>query len=144
VADEGPQVGVMGMSLGGYTTSLLATVESGLSFAVPIIPLGSIADFARDQGRLGDGDDAVVQHRALEAAHEVVSPFTRPSLVPGDRMLVVGAVADRICPIAHAERVARKFGAPLYRLPGGHLLQIGRAEAFREIRRMWRRIGIDV
>ena len=48
-----PQVGVMGMSLGGYTTSLLATLENDLAFAVPMIPLASLADFARDQGRLG-------------------------------------------------------------------------------------------
>ena len=48
-----PAVGVMGMSLGGYTTALFATVEPELAFAVPIIPLASLADFARDQRRLG-------------------------------------------------------------------------------------------
>lgn len=43
----------MGMSLGGYSTSLLATVEPRLAFAVPIIPLASVADFALEQGQLG-------------------------------------------------------------------------------------------
>jgi hypothetical protein len=137
-----PAVGVMGMSLGGYTTSLLATVERDLAFAVPIIPLSSIADFARDQGRLGLGPEAALQHAALEEANHVVSPFARPSLVPADRMLIVGAQADRITPIAQAERLAHKFGAPLFRLPGGHLLQVGRSAAFREIRRLWRALGL--
>lgn len=137
-----PSVGAMGMSLGGYTTSLLATVEPRLAFAVPLVPLASIADFARDQGRLGDDDRARVQHEALEAANRVVSPFARPSLLPPDRVLVVGAEADRITPIAHAERLARHFRAPLHRLHGGHLLQFGRGEAFREARRLWERAGI--
>ena len=137
-----PSVGVMGMSLGGYTTSLLATVEPSLAFAVPIIPLASIADFARDQGRLGGGEPAVVQHHALEQANWVVSPFARRSLVPGSSMLVVGAEADRITPIAQAERLARHFDAPLHRLAGGHLLQIGRGEAFRAVGRLWRRLGV--
>jgi dienelactone hydrolase len=137
-----PLVGAMGMSLGGYTTSLLATVERELAFAVPIIPLASVADFARDQGRLGTSAQAELQHAALEDANRVVSPFARPSLVPKERVLVIGATADRITPIAHAERIARHFDAPLVRFHGGHLLQFGRAHAFREVRRMLERTGI--
>lgn len=130
-----PSVGVMGMSLGGYTTSLLATVERGLSFAVPIIPLASLADFARDQGRLGQGEQARLQHAALEEANRIVSPFARPSLVPPGRVLVVAAEADRITPPAHAERLARHFGAEIVRFEGGHLLQFGRGDAFRAVGR---------
>lgn len=135
-------VGVMGMSLGGYTTALLATLNDDLSFAVPIIPLASIADFARDQGRLGTGDRTALQHEALEAANAIVSPLSRPSVVPAERMLIVGAAADRITPIAHAERLARHFGAPLLRVTGGHLMQIWRREAFREVRKLWSRLDI--
>jgi pimeloyl-ACP methyl ester carboxylesterase len=130
-----PSVGVMGMSLGGYSTSLLATVESGLDFAVPIIPLASLADFAREQGRLGTGAEASAQQQALEEANRIVSPFARPSLVPKERVLILAAEADRITPIAHAERLAQHFGARVVRFAGGHLLQFGRAEAFRELGR---------
>jgi pimeloyl-ACP methyl ester carboxylesterase len=137
-----PAVGVMGMSLGGYTTALLATVADDLAFAVPVIPLASIADVARDQGRLGSRHEAQAQHRALEEANRVVSPLARPGRVPADRVLVVGAEVDRITPIAHAERLARHFAAPLHRLPGSHLVQLGRGDAFRAVRAMWRRIGI--
>lgn len=132
-----PAVGVMGMSLGGYTTSLLATVEAELAFAIPIIPLASLADFARDQGRLGSAPhETELQHRALEAAHRVVSPLGRAPLVPGERMLVVAARADRITPPAHARRIAHHFGAPLESWHGGHLLQFGRSEKFRRIGRL--------
>jgi predicted alpha/beta hydrolase family esterase len=137
-----PSIGVMGMSLGGYTTALLATLNEGLSFAVPIIPLASIADFARDQCRLGTGEKTELQHRALEAANAVVSPLSRPSLVPPERMLIVGAEADRITPIAHAERLAKHFGAPLLRVTGGHLMQVWRREAFREVQKLWQRLDV--
>ncbi len=138
-----PSVGVMGMSLGGYTTSLLATVEAELAFAIPIIPLASLADFARDQGRLGSGaHETGIQHRALDAAHRVVSPLARVPLVPGERMLVVAARADRITPPAHARRIAHHFGAPLESWHGGHLLQFGRAEKFRRIGRLLDELGV--
>jgi pimeloyl-ACP methyl ester carboxylesterase len=135
-------VGVMGMSLGGYTTSLFATLEDDLAFAVPLIPLASMADYARDQGRLGGGERAGAQHAALEAANWVVSPFARPSRVAPERVLVVGAEADRVTPIAHAERIAAHFGAPLLRVGGGHLVQVWRREAFRAVKAMLRDNGI--
>jgi pimeloyl-ACP methyl ester carboxylesterase len=134
-------VGVMGMSLGGYSTALYATLEADLAFAVPLIPLASVADFARDQGRLGTGNNAALQHAALEAANRIVSPMARPSLVPKDRLLVAAATGDRVTPIAHAERLAAHFGVPLLRVHGGHLVQTWRATAFREMKTMLRRNG---
>ena len=134
-----PAIGIMGMSLGGYTTALMATLQADLAFAVPIIPLASLADFAQEQGRLGSGEEARLQHDALEAANRVVSPLARPRLVPRDRILVVGAEADRVTPIRHAERLAAHFDVPLLRLPGGHVLQAWRAPAFRAVKAMLKR-----
>lgn len=138
-----PSVGVMGMSLGGYTSSLLATLEDGLSFVVPIIPLASLADVARQNGRLvGDADQQRAQHAALDEAHRVVSPFGRPSRIPRERVLVVGAAFDRITPIDHAERLARHFGAPLEVMRGGHIVQVNRPDGFRAVGRMLGRLGL--
>jgi pimeloyl-ACP methyl ester carboxylesterase len=137
-----PAIGIMGMSLGGYTTALMATLQRDLAFVVPIIPLSSVADFARDQGRLGKGERAAMQHEALEAANRVVSPLARPSLVARDRILVIGAEADQVTPIRHAERLAAHFDVPLLRLPGGHLLQAWRAPAFRAVKALLRTHGL--
>jgi hypothetical protein len=137
-----PAIGIMGMSLGGYSTALLATLQRDLAFAVPLIPLASIADFARDQGRLGKGEHVAAQHAALEAANWVVSPLARPSLLSSDRVIVVSAESDRVTPVVHGERLAAHFGAPLLRLPGGHLLQMWRAPAFRAVKAMLQRSGI--
>jgi hypothetical protein len=143
LAERGARdVGIMGMSLGGYTTALMATVEPGLAFAVPIIPLSSIADFARDQGRLGKGESESLQHAALEAANWVVSPLARAPLLARERILVVGAQADRVTPIAHAVRLALHFDARLLRLDGGHLVQTWRAPAFRAIKAMLKTHGL--
>jgi len=56
-------------------------------------------------------------------------------------VLVLAAEGDRITPIAHAERLARHFDAKLVRFAGGHLLQFGRRDAFRELRTWLRGIG---
>src|SRR5262249_22102616 len=62
-----PSVGLMGMSLGGYTTALVATLEHRLSFAVPFIPLSSIALAARQSGRLvGTEEEQRLQFEAIE------------------------------------------------------------------------------
>jgi dienelactone hydrolase len=128
------KVGVIGMSLGGYTAALLATVEARLDFVVPVIPLSSLADFAREQGSLSPvPEEAASQHAFLESIYRRVSPVARPSLVPPERCLVVAAKADRVTPAAHARRLSVHLRAPLQSFYGSHLLQLGRAEAFERV-----------
>mgnify|MGYP000078051102 CR=1 FL=1 len=128
------RVGAAGMSLGGYTAALLATVEPKLDFVVPIIPLSSLADFAREQGSLSPlPEEAATQHALLESIYRPVSPLARPSLLSPNRALVIAAKADRITPAAHARRLAVHLRAPLHSFYGGHLLQLGRGEAFQRV-----------
>lgn len=138
-----PSVGVMGMSLGGYASGLLATIDDELAFAAPIIPCASIADVARTMGLLvGTPEQQAQQHDALEAALRVTSPLARASRVSPERLIVVGASGDRITPMDHAERLAKHFHAPLETFHGGHVLQFGRADAFRAVGRMLERAGL--
>ena len=136
------QIGVMGMSLGGYTASLLSTIEP-LAFTAPIIPLASFADIAIESGRLvGTPEEQLAQHAALDAAHAVVSPFTRPVLVPKGGAIVIAGVGDRITPISHANKLAEHLSADLVTFPGGHILQFGRSAGFRAIGDRLRTIGV--
>ena len=137
-----PHVGVMGMSLGGYTSSLLATVSRDIDFVMPMIPLASLSDFVREQGLLGTGTNVELQLAALDRANWVVSPFARPLALPSSRALVVAAEHDRITPRSHAQRIATHFGCELVTIPGGHLVQLGRAGAFRGLASMLEREGI--
>ncbi|HEY6079245.1 MAG TPA: alpha/beta fold hydrolase, partial [Polyangiaceae bacterium] len=125
------RVGVIGMSLGGYTAALLASVEERLDFVVPVIPLSSLAEFAREQGSLSAiAEEAATQQALLERIYRRIDPVARPALVPGERCLVVAAKADRVTPTTHARRLAIHLRAPLESFYGGHLLQLGRAESF--------------
>ena len=108
------------MSLGGYTGALAATIEPRLAFCVPIVPLASIADFARQHGRLSRAPkQAAIEHAALDRALARVSPLHRGPVIAPHRMLVVGARSDRITPVEHAQRLAHHFGARMLSWPGG-------------------------
>lgn len=129
-----PAVGLFGMSLGGYTAALAATVEPDLAFLVPLVPLASLADFAREQGSLSAPPaQAQLEHELLERIYRPISPVSLPSRVASDRVLVIGARADRVTPISHARSLATHFSAPLIAFRGGHLLQLGRRESFERV-----------
>jgi len=128
-----PRVFVIGASLGGFTTTLLSTVAGEIDFAAPMIPLASLADFARDHNRLGNEQETAELHEILEKAYVVSSPFSRPSLLPPDRTLVIGGKNDRVTPFQHAMRVRAHLGGDLVEMKGAHLVQLGRTDAFNEL-----------
>ena len=135
------KVGLFGMSLGGYTAALTATVEPALDFLVPIVPLASLADFALEQGDLPDEPEPrAVEHALLERAFRHVSPVHREPQIAPERVLVLGGRADRITPISHARRIASHFRAELTTFHGGHVLQWGLGEGFEKVRALLKRI----
>lgn len=137
------RIGVMGMSLGAYTSALLSTVEERLGFVVPVIPLVSIPAFAWARGRLnGTPEQQQRQFELLERMYRPVSPVSRPSMVERDGRLVIAGDVDRITPVSEAERLAAHFEAPLETFPGSHLVHLGRRDAFVSIDRMWSRLGV--
>ena len=134
-----PHLGVAGMSLGGYTAALLSTVEPRLDFAILFIPLADLTDVAFEHEALRGEQIPEPLREAGKAALQLVRPLARKPLVPGDRMLVVAAEADRItAKNTHAERLAEHFTAPLVTFPGGHLLQFGRRAGLRAMARLIR------
>jgi hypothetical protein len=134
-----PSVGLLGMSLGGYTAALATTVDAGFDFLVPIVPLASLADFARDHGELPEAPEPrSVEYELLERVYAHVSPVHREPLIARERVLVIGAKADRITGFLHARRLAAHFHAPLAAFHGGHLWQLGRGEAFERIAELLR------
>lgn len=132
--DGATHVAMIGMSLGGYTTALFSTVDGRLCLAAPFIPLGSTADFLRDNGQLrGTPEEQREQHALIEGIFASVSPFTRPCRVPTEGRMVFGGEHDRVTPLAHAQRIADHFGVPLTTFPGAHVLQYRRWDAWRAV-----------
>lgn len=137
-----PAIGVMGASLGGYSSALLATLDP-LAFAVFLIPLASIDRFAHQHGRMtGAREQQQAQAEALARAQAVVSPLSRTPKLASDRTLVIAGEADRVTGVEHSRMLARHFGTELHTFTGGHLLQLGRSAAFRSVFHMLQAAGL--
>lgn len=137
-------IGLMGMSLGGYTAALTATIEPDLDFLVPLIPLASLADFAKEQGTLSARPrEAELEHALLERLYRVASPLSFTPRIPGGRVLVGAARADRVTPVSHARKLANHFSAPLLAFQGGHVLQVGRRALFQRVLELMSRVVRD-
>jgi len=141
--DDGVEnVAVVGMSLGGFTSALLATVEPRLCLVAPFIPLASTADFLRENGQLhGTAEEVARQHELIEQTFASTSPMTRPCLVPRDGRIVFAGAFDAVTPVAHADRIAAHFEVDTTLFPGAHLMQFGRWQAWRAILRNLGRRG---
>jgi pimeloyl-ACP methyl ester carboxylesterase len=135
-------LGVMGMSLGGYSAALLSTIEPRLGFSVLYIALGQIEDFALRFGRMvGDEQQQSEQAEAMRRAQWPINPLARPSLLPPERVRVIAGEHDQVTGISHAEKLAGHFGTPVELFSGGHILQGNRARAFESAFRMLEAAG---
>ena len=133
---EQQRIAVVGMSLGGTTASLFATTDA-LDFVAPMIPVASWPELLWSHGE-GQADRLRAERDGitldlLQRAMSIVAPLERPPLLAPERVLVLSSMGDRIAPPEHAERLARHFGGVHVTLPGGHVLQLGRREAFSAI-----------
>lgn len=146
-ADRGARhpIGVLGVSLGGYTGALLASLEATLSFVVPVVAPASFADVLWDHGRGRAGRReaealgfTLQDFRALWSIH---CPLAHRLELPTDRAFIIGGKGDHIVPRRHVTALWEHWGRPRLRwFPGGHVLQIGRraylAETLAWIRRL--------
>jgi pimeloyl-ACP methyl ester carboxylesterase len=147
LARGAPAVGALGMSLGGYTTALLAATEPRLAFAVPMIPVSQLADLMWETGKgtraRALAVEAGVTRELLSDAFAVHTPLRRPPLVPKEGRLIVAGLHDRITPPAQAQRLWHHWGQPaIHWFDGGHLLQANRRPAFRTFRDMLRDLSL--
>jgi hypothetical protein len=132
-------VGVMGMSLGGYTTALWASIDAELAFAVAMIPAVSIAAlmwrWGEDNPARKRAERAGITEEMLAAAFAVHAPTTRPCAIARERRFIIAGRGDRITGPDQAERLAAHWGVDVTWFEGGHLAQLGRNEALRTTRR---------
>ncbi len=126
-------VGVVGMSLGGYTASLLGTVTSDVDFLLSYIPICSVPDVMNDNDLVpGSGD---IQRTLYEGYREQLVPITPVCRIPKvepKRVSIISGAYDRLATMQHGQRLADHFGTQLVTFPGGHIIQHRRAKAFRE------------
>jgi pimeloyl-ACP methyl ester carboxylesterase len=137
-------VGVMGMSLGGYTTSLWASIAGpsdpgGVDFAVAMIPAVSMAHLMWSHGETSPARrraaKAGITEDLLADTFAVHAPTTRAPRLPTERLFVIAGKGDRITPPDQAKTLAAHWGTDILWFDGGHLAQVGRGDALRTVRR---------
>jgi pimeloyl-ACP methyl ester carboxylesterase len=137
------EVGVVGMSLGGYTAALLATVTEEINFMISFIPIASVPDVMNDNDLVpGSGS---IQRTLFEGYREQLAPITpvcrEPKIEPR-RVAIISGAFDRLATPQHGERLASHFGTELIKFPGAHLVQHRRAEGFRQALEQFRASGV--
>ena len=119
------RIGVYGLSLGGYTTALLAGLESGLSCAIPGIAVSDFAAIVRRHSPTRQWtamQQAGVDEEMLRRLFKPISPLAVEPLVPFDGRLLFSAVSDRLVPPEHTLALHRHWEEPeLVWHQGGHV-----------------------
>src|SRR5947209_1363390 len=123
--DPDASVGLYGLSLGGYTAALTATLEDDLACVIAGIPATDIVDLYRRHSPLN------VRRKALAtgalgpkavAVHRVVSPLVlEPKPAPERRFLFAG-IGDRMSTSRQARKLWEHWDRPkMAWYPGGHV-----------------------
>jgi hypothetical protein len=129
--DQGaPLLGVYGMSLGGYTAALFASIESRLSCAIATIPVVSLTTMMRrdlsEEKRLAR-EALGLTEEVLEQAWAPHAPLGYAPKVAKQGRLIVAGLADRICPPDQAQALFEHWERPaMHWFPGTHTVPIGR------------------
>ena len=123
-AQGGTQIGVYGLSLGGYSAALLASFDEGLRCAIAGIPA---TDFARLSWKHGPADSL---RRAEELGlglnetidlKRVVSPLALAPRVPPAGRYLFGGTVDQLVPPDLVRDLWRHWEHPRIEwYPGGH------------------------
>jgi len=134
---SGP-VGVMGMSLGGYTAAVAASVEPRLDFAVAMIPLVSVADLLWTHGAKNplrqEAEANGFTLEVLRSLYSAHSPLELEPVLPRERLMLVAGRGDRICPPDHVEKLRAHWkGSRVHWFDGSHILHFGRRQLFNEV-----------
>jgi pimeloyl-ACP methyl ester carboxylesterase len=141
------QVGVTGISLGGFTSALLAVAEPRLSFSVPNVPVVSMADLILEWQPMATIAKAVMKAGKFDV-HDarrlvaVSSPLTYPPAIARERLMIVGGVGDRLAPPKHSRLLWDHWGrCRIHWFPGSHILHLDRGDYLKQMARFMVSVG---
>lgn len=124
--EEGAErVGLLGLSLGGYSTALVASLEDELECAIAGIPaaeFGELINYHASTRALVAAGEAGITPERIAAALTPVAPLALRPRIAHDRRFIFGALADRFVPPPQVEALWRHWDKPeIHWYPGGHL-----------------------
>jgi len=145
-AQEPSAIGALGLSLGGYTTAVYASIDEGLVCAIPGIPLADISRLLARHGVQKHLRRAIDRGYSLERVREVlrvVSPLALEPKVPVAGRMLFGAVADRLVTPDQVRDLWRHWGEPeIVWYQGGHVTFRLERSVFAGIDHALRRSGL--
>ena len=142
-----PRFGVTGISLGGYTSALLAAVEERLQFSIPNVPVVSLFDLmlqwfpasAVIKTGLRLSGVSIKDARHIMAVH---CPLTYEPIIPKERLMIIGGAGDRFAPPKHARLLWDHWDRPdIHWFPGNHILHLDQGKYLKDVARFLQRIG---
>ena len=147
VQDQGaPAVGAFGISLGGYTTALFASIADGLACAVAGIPLTDITRLVERHGSTHQVRYAMHLGYDLERVSRVlsvVSPLVLEPKVPHPGRLIFGAVGDRLVTPDHVRDLWRHWQKPeIVWYQGSHCSFMSEPDVWSAVERTLRDSGL--
>jgi pimeloyl-ACP methyl ester carboxylesterase len=135
-----PHVGISGLSLGGYLSSIMAVVEPRLAFCIPNSPLVSPVDTIRSWQPTGGLMDLVSKRTGLSPMDlrrglAIHSPLSyQPKLDP-EKVMIIGGAGDRFTPPRFVRLLHSHWPeSHLHWFPGNHILHLGQSEYLKLMR----------
>lgn len=127
-ARGGERIGLYGISLGGYISSLVSALDDRLEAVVVSIPMVDFPTAAQDNMpwimRRYD-DEFAMDWEVIRAISHVVSPLTFVPKAPEDRRFIFAGIADRVVRPDQPRALWRHWGEPeIEWFSGGHVLGI--------------------
>lgn len=106
-------IGMNSMSLGGYITALIASLEDGLTCAVLGVPVANLIEVLARHGGLRDDDPRREMLELSEPLGRMLSPLSLTPRVPMAGRFIYGGLADRLVnPRDQVMRLWEHWGRP--------------------------------
>ena len=134
-------MGISGLSLGGYTSALMAGVDERLAFCIPNSPVVSPVDIMREWQPIGTFMKLFlgmygVPLRELRARIAVNGPLSYQPKIDAQRIMIIGGAGDRFTPPRQVRLLHAHWpGSTLHWFPGNHLLHLRQGEYLRAMKR---------
>jgi len=143
------RIALTGMSLGGYTSALIASVDDRIQAVIPNVPVVT-PDRTVDEWfpanllvKLGNRL-AHIDQDLVAAAGQYHSPLNYVPLVPQDRRLIITGLGDRLAPPQQAELLWEHWDRCAFHwFPGNHILHVSQPDYLRRMTKFMSRFMFD-
>lgn len=140
-------MGITGISLGGFTSAVMATVEPRLKFVIPNVPVVSVADLVLEWFPLGPllRSMMVATGKTIKDIRHMLAvstPLTYDPVVPRERLMIIGGVGDRLAPPKHSRLLWDHWQrCRIHWFPGSHVLHLDRGDYLKQTARFIGQFG---